>query len=150
MASDVVTITVPGVPVAQPRQRVTKTGFNYTPTRHPANAWKAAVAIEWRNTTQQPPMEGPVRLSVEFVLPRTQSRPGKVPVAFWSKTQRVVHPSKPDLDNLLKAVKDALTKLAWKDDSQVWQVYATKQYAGLEDQPHATITVEPETEIDPL
>lgn len=150
--SDAVTITVPGVPVAQPRQRMARIGGflrNYTPASDPVNAFKAAVRIAWSEATDQPPLAGPVRLSVAFVLPRTQSRPAKVPKALWSPC-RVVNPCKPDLDNLIKSVKDALNRLAWNDDGQVWYVAASKQYAGQEEQPHATITVEPETEIDPL
>ena len=102
-----------------------------------------AIRIAWGNATDQPPLAGPVRLTVEFVLPRTKSRPDKVPKTLWG-TGRVVMPCKPDLDNMLKAVKDALNRLAWNDDGQVWQVRATKEYAGTDEQPHATITVEPE------
>ncbi|MCL2139963.1 MAG: RusA family crossover junction endodeoxyribonuclease [Treponema sp.] len=37
---------------------------------------------------------------------------------------------KPDLDNLLKAVMDALTAAgAWKDDAQVRSIKASKHYA---------------------
>ena len=143
-----VTLTVPGVPVTQPRQRMAKVaGFmrNYTPTTDPVNAFKGAIRIAWDNATDQPPLAGPVRLTVEFVLPRTQTRPAKVPKTLWN-TGRVVMPCKPDLDNMLKAVKDALNKLAWHDDGQVWQVMATKQYAGEDEQPHATITVQPEAD----
>jgi Holliday junction resolvase RusA-like endonuclease len=53
----------------------------------------------------------------------------------------VWHEKKPDLDNLLKALKDALTGLAWRDDSQVCQCYCEKRYANHDEQPHATITV---------
>lgn len=36
--------------------------------------------------------------------------------------------TRPDLDNLLKTVKDALNGVAWEDDSQVVWVQATKVY----------------------
>ena len=38
------------------------------------------------------------------------------------------HTKKPDLDNLIKAVKDALNGIVWHDDSQVFLVTAEKIY----------------------
>jgi hypothetical protein len=45
--SQPVTITVPGVPIAQPRQRYTRMGINYTPAHHPVQQWKARVVFAW-------------------------------------------------------------------------------------------------------
>ena len=40
------------------------------------------------------------------------------------------HSKKPDLDNLIKATLDAMTQAgAWRDDSQVSTIRASKQYA---------------------
>lgn len=51
----------------------------------------------------------------------------------------VWHTGKPDTDNLLKAVMDALTQLGvWKDDAQVCEVHSLKQYAA---EPGAKITI---------
>jgi Holliday junction resolvase RusA-like endonuclease len=43
----------------------------------------------------------------------------------------VWHCKKPDLDNLIKAVTDAITdtQRVWLDDSQICQISATKSYA---------------------
>ena len=62
---------------------------------------------------------GPVELSVWFFLPRPKSLPRNV----------VAHLKKPDLDKLVRAVKDALTGVAWRDDSQVVTLHAVKVYA---------------------
>lgn len=35
---------------------------------------------------------------------------------------------KPDLDNLVKALKDALTGIVWKDDAQIVSLCARKTY----------------------
>jgi len=40
------------------------------------------------------------------------------------------HTKKPDLDKLLRCVMDALTGIAWKDDSQVIRIVGRKGYAG--------------------
>jgi crossover junction endodeoxyribonuclease RusA len=78
-------------------------------------------------------LTGPVRLLVAFYLPRPKSLPKKV----------LHHVKKPDLDKLVRSVKDGLTRVAWKDDSQVVDVKAIKRYAELGTTPHAVITVQP-------
>jgi Holliday junction resolvase RusA-like endonuclease len=142
--SDAIIITVPGVPVAQPRQRhrTYQAGprmcvANYTPATHPVQQWKAAVASAWCDQCDAAPLEGPLRLDVEFVLPR----PKRLLARRW-RDLLVWHAGKPDADNLLKACKDALTALAWRDDSQVCQCYCEKRYANADEQPHATISVQ--------
>lgn len=57
------------------------------------------------------------------------------PIKSISKKKReqmlrnVIYPlKKPDIDNIVKAVLDALNGIAYKDDTQVVQVMATKTY----------------------
>lgn len=76
---------------------------------------------------------GPVTLTVTFWLPRPKSIPKRV----------YAHLKKPDLDKLLRAVKDALTKVVWQDDAQVVHVVATKQYAESGSAPHADLRIAP-------
>lgn len=40
------------------------------------------------------------------------------------------HTVRPDLENLVKPVIDAGNGTLWKDDSQIWQIYAQKVYHG--------------------
>ena len=54
---------------------------------------------------------------------------------------RAFHSSKPDRDNLDKAVMDALKGLAWIDDSQVCQGEIQKWIAAGDEQPHALILI---------
>lgn len=78
-------------------------------------------------------LEGPVRLLVAFYLPRPKTLP-----------KRVQHNTKkPDLDKLVRSVKDALTQVAWHDDSQVVDLKAIKRYAEVGTTPHAVITITP-------
>lgn len=51
------------------------------------------------------------------------------------------HTKKPDLDNLAKNIKDALTGSLYKDDSQVFEAHLEKRYCGQEE-PHVNITLE--------
>mgnify|MGYP002144233137 CR=1 FL=1 len=75
---------------------------------------------------------GPVKLTVDFRLPR--------PKAIGRRTPP--HLKKPDLDKLVRSVKDALTKVLWRDDSQVTEIEARKGYVDNNGSPHAVITVE--------
>lgn len=72
-----------------------------------------------------------VHLSATFLLPRPVSLPKKVLAAT----------KKPDLDKLLRAVKDALTGVLWSDDSQVVTITAGKRYAATEEGPGVSIAV---------
>ena len=74
---------------------------------------------------------GPIALSVSFYLPRPKS----------IKTRTVPHTKKPDLDKLVRAVKDGLTRIVWHDDAQVVEVKAWKFYADPHVTPHAFVSV---------
>ncbi len=64
------------------------------------------------------PLEGPVELSVYWCYPATKEHPE----ASWKTT-------KPDTDNLVKMLKDEMTRLGfWKDDAQVCAELLNKLY----------------------
>ncbi len=141
--------TVPAVPVAQPRQRHAIRGkgkrqfvSNYTPTKHPVNNFKATV----RMAAQQYPIKmftGPLRVDCVFVLPRPQNKRWKT-----KPMPRYYHTTKPDKDNLEKAVLDALSGILWVNDSQVSAGDVIKFVAAGDEQPHVEITVSELKEID--
>ncbi|NOX54230.1 MAG: RusA family crossover junction endodeoxyribonuclease [Planctomycetes bacterium] len=135
----------PCVPVAQPRQRhravVLKSGrtvvSNYTPRTAPVNAFKATVRLAFRKAWSGPPLQGPVCLRLEFRMPRPKSK-------LWKRKPMPSYPhtTKPDLDNLTKAVKDALTGLAWIDDSQICDLRATKRVCSGDESPGVTVRID--------
>jgi Holliday junction resolvase RusA-like endonuclease len=94
---------------------------NYTPTNSPVNSFKAAVRMGWPGKAVA--IDGPVHLVLTFMFPRSKSKTRKVNIQE-PKT------GKPDIDNLIKSVADALTGLAWKDDAQIASVVAMKRTAG--------------------
>lgn len=69
--------------------------------------------------------EGAIVVEIIFTMPIPKS---------WSKKKQkeavvsMVHTKKPDIDNLVKGVFDALNKTAWNDDNQVSMVGASKKY----------------------
>ncbi|GHV28121.1 hypothetical protein AGMMS4952_11050 [Spirochaetia bacterium] len=116
MVNIVYNFFVHGKPKAQPRPRMCRNGHVYNPNS--ADAWKEAVIAEVQ-IFRQPVIAEPVHLSVAFYLPwsgRKKSDPDKAP-----------HAKKPDTDNLLKAVMDAMTAAGvWKDDALVFATEASK------------------------
>jgi len=121
---------IPGEAVPQLRPRIIKKG-KHMGLKDPEKtknykAYIRALAAEKLNGNDIP-TGLPVRLYVRFYMPIPRS---------WSKRKqeearagRLRHTKKPDLDNLLKAVKDALTGLVWHDDSQIYDIAVYKQYS---------------------
>lgn len=113
--------TVYGSPVPQGRPRFARVG-PYVRTYDPAKSrsWKDAVALQARDELKggKKLLEGPLWMFLHFKLPRPKSLPKKVQH----------HTKKPDLDNLVKGVKDGLKGICYADDSQVVRLAATKEY----------------------
>jgi len=106
---------VRGSPIAAPRPRAGRFRV-YHDNR--ADPWKSQVVFAFISL-RQAPLQGPVELNLQFLF----QRPKKDAVRFWRD-------SKPDLDNLEKAVMDALTGArAWFDDAQVVRLQSIKRYA---------------------
>lgn len=134
------TITVPGTPIARPRQRVGIRGnhaVTYTDAKHPIHSYKAAIRLAWAAAVGVAPTEQPVTMRIEAVFPRPK---GKI----WKTKVMPSYPncSKPDVDNVGKAVLDALNGIAYRDDSQVWLLTVTKRVAAGDEQPRTEIVVE--------
>lgn len=132
-----VSFSVPGVPIAQPRVKATAIGGHarvYTPKT--ADAYKAAVALAFRAAYADAPLDGPVLVAIEFVLPRPKNM-------IWKRREMPSewHTKKPDIDNLAKAAIDSLLGLAWVDDSQVCSVILVKRVASGSESPATVIKI---------
>jgi Holliday junction resolvase RusA-like endonuclease len=145
-----ITFFVAGVPIAQPRVRACIRGKHagvYDPGT--ANEWKNKVMSAGTTAAYRPELGtkfeiiiGPVGLTLHFYLPRPKHHfrsncELKQTAPWW-------HTSKPDLDNLEKAVKDAITQIGviWADDSQVCMSQKTKIYATNESPVGVRVTIE--------
>lgn len=134
--------TVPAIPVAQPRQRhriVSTHGktlaMNYTPKTDPVNAFKAACQVAASAAYSGAPMDCPISMDVVFVFPRPMS------VRKKDGTGRLPHTTKPDRDNLMKSLQDALNGLTYRDDSLICAGHVEKWKAAADEQPHVEVTI---------
>lgn len=77
------------------------------------------------------PLQGPVTVVLEFVLPRPKSTPKR-------STPPAV--KRPDIDKLQRAVLDAIGSAGvWGDDAQVVEIHARKRLAELTEVPGCRI-----------
>lgn len=93
--------------------------------------WRERVALA-AHAHGWTPGTGPVCVHLEFIRPRPASTPK-------SRTPAAV--KKPDLDKLVRAILDALTGIAYADDSQVTEIYASKRLAEIGEAPGVRITI---------
>jgi len=119
-------IFIPGEPIAQPRVKVsTKGGFAraYTERDHPIHAYKQAIRLAYVNAGGET-LEGPVEIRIACWFGRPKGHSKKRRQQAEPKT------TKPDLDNIGKAVLDALNEIAYNDDGQVCKLTVEKWYVG--------------------
>ncbi len=120
---------IPGDPVAKGRARATvRNGRveHYTPAK--TSAYETVVGLFARKAMRgREVYTGALALKVVFRL--------EVPASYSNKRRaacldQIEFPAKkPDLDNLVKAVKDGCNGILWRDDSQVVALMAVKVYA---------------------
>lgn len=125
---------IPLSPVPKGRPRFTKTGRVYTPAK--TKEYEKAVAAYAREKWKQQPTTNEVFLEVVFYLHRPQRL-----MRNYLPEGPVPCPCKPDLDNLIKAIKDALNGILWADDGQVTKILASKYYHEKQGQPRIEIQV---------
>lgn len=124
-------IFVPGRPAAQGSKRHVGGGRLVEQSKAVA-PWRTTVAWHAAQVFRGAPLDGPLQVVVEFVMPRPASCP-----------KRTTPPAikRPDADKMLRAVFDSLTGVIWRDDSQVVDVRARKRIAEIDEQPGARIQV---------
>ena len=104
--------------------------------------WRRQVAAAYRDHCFGDMLDGPVSVTVNFYLPRPKSHYGTGRNAGLLKPSAPAeHLTMPDLE-LVRAVGDALTRLAWRDDSQIVAWHACKHYAATDHPVGATITIQ--------
>ena len=126
------TVQTKPVPQARPRFFVRRKGNkNFVGAYDPKQcktfkeviAWHAR--IKMKETGIREVTKAPIAISLIFAM----GQGGKP--AYPVGRQRF-HVKRPDIDNLAKAVKDALKGIIYADDSQIVEAHLYKQYGGPE------------------
>lgn len=138
MSNSVYVVTIPGVMRGKQRPRMSaRGGFAraYTPAQTVnAEAWVKQCCVD---QVGSPCLIGPVevRISISVAVP-----------ASWSKKRRnealdgYARPvGKPDVDNSIKLLCDALNGVLWRDDAQIVSLSVQKSYA---EKPLTVLTAE--------
>jgi Holliday junction resolvase RusA-like endonuclease len=135
-----IAFTVPGNPVGKGRPRVSRRGGfarMYTPEK--TASYESLVALAGSQAMEgRPVLESACSVTLDIRVP--------IP-ASWSKKKQAaalageLQPTtKPDIDNVEKAIFDGLNGVVWKDDVQVVAVTKCKRYS---DAPGVHVCVEP-------
>ena len=129
VVGQVIVFVVPGTPVGKGRPKFARRGnfvTTYTPEKTASYENLVKIAAG-RAMSGRAPIDGAVAVSLSIYV---------TPPASWSqKKQRAalsgeIYPTtKPDIDNVEKAVFDAMNEIVWKDDKQVVDVDKKKRYA---------------------
>lgn len=120
---------VKGNPVPKARARTVRKGgrtWSFTPKK--VAVWEKLVKEEASKHFNQP-LTGPIQVSIIFYMDRPESRRKDI----WV-------PTTPDLDNLEKAILDALNGVAYEDDRYVVAKNAQKRYI-RRDEPRVCVRV---------
>ena len=124
---DPISFTVYGEPVAQGRPRFTTVAGHamaYDPKE--SRDYKQCVRLAALEVRPEKPLEGALSLAVTVYKSMPKSMSKKKAAQAIAGDLRPT--TRPDLDNLIKGIKDAIKGIIWKDDSQVVNIYAAKWY----------------------
>lgn len=116
-------ITIKGSPIAKGRARVTRHGA-YTPKKTKDNSAYIRLVVA-SVLEMDEPSTMPIEIKMEFSFEPPRSASAK-------KREQLLtigyHCIKPDVDNLVKQIYDALNGLVWADDKQICRSIEIKHY----------------------
>lgn len=114
------------VPKPKGRPRVTRSGHAFTPKS--TREYEQLIVSEWEvQHGKTEPTKNPVAVRVRFYMPIPKATSNKARERMAAGLE--VPAKKPDIDNLLKAVLDALNGKAYHDDNQIVEISAKKLYS---------------------
>ena len=105
---------VEGKPIQQGSMRAFNNRIVHNKTKE-LMAWRSAVA-KAAFIAGCTPIDGPISISMRFTYERGKTVTRATPTV------------PPDLDKQIRSILDALTGVAYADDSQVTQIWASKEY----------------------
>lgn len=125
---------IPGTPVAKGRPRLGRGGVTYTPSK--TKNYENLVKLAYQSQVKGKPIDEAVSIKVNlyFPIPKSYTKKKKAEIVKGA----LKFTKRPDLDNCLKSICDALNGLAYKDDSQIYKATITKDY---DENPRAEVEI---------
>lgn len=115
--------TVKGQPKGKGRPRFTKNGHVYTPES--TRIYEEEIKIRYKEKYKNEMLDGNIAVEV-FINKKPASYLG---IKKYNKLLGKYCNIKPDTDNVVKAVLDALNGVAYADNKNVVEIYAVKKYS---------------------
>lgn len=124
-----IAFTIPGTPVAKGRPKFARRGnFVTTYTPEKTASYENLVRMQADAAMAgRPPIDGATNVEISLMV---------LPPESWSKKKRaaalageIFPTTKPDVDNVIKGIFDAMNDIVWKDDKQVVDLVVRKRYS---------------------
>lgn len=124
-----IAFVIPGTPVGKGRPKFARRGnFTVAYTPEKTASYENLVKVKAEEAMNgRPVLDGAVAVTIWLWV---------TPPASWSqKKQRqalsheILPTSKPDVDNVIKGIFDAMNEIVWKDDKQAVDVSIRKRYS---------------------
>ena len=132
-----ISFTVPGQAVGKQRPRFSrKSGRTYTPEK--TVNYETLVRLSYQQQVDAEPFERdkPLSLKLEIYQQIPNSVSKKKREAMIGK--KMLPTKRPDIDNVIKSVLDAVNEIAFHDDSQIVKIYAVKYFG---EYPEVKVTI---------
>lgn len=122
---------VPGQPQGKGRAKVTVRGkFAHAYTPDKTVSYENLIKVEYlRKYAGQPLLDGELTLWVVAIFGVPKSTSKKKAALMLDCKKRPT--TKPDMDNIIKVIADANNGIAYRDDTQIVQIHAAKQYGEI-------------------
>lgn len=126
-----INFTIPGPPQGKARPRVVraKSGISLTYTPDKTVRYEELTRLRYQAAARgfkfSDDAQVAVLITAWYPIPKSKSK--KVKTAMLAR--QIKPTKKPDCDNVVKIICDALNGIAYRDDAQVVQVQMAKEYA---------------------
>lgn len=124
-----IAFVIPGTPVGKGRPKFARRGnFVTTYTPEKTASYENLVKVKAQEAMRGRPMiEGPVAVQIALFVTPPASWPDK---KTRSALKHEIRPTtKPDMDNVIKGIFDAMNEIVWRDDKQVCELIVVKLYS---------------------
>lgn len=130
-------IVIPGEPRGKGRPRFTRSGHTYTPTETAEYEDMVRAIYMQQYGRQRISDETPIRMVISafYKIPKSASKKKRSQMIEY----KIRPTKKPDLDNIIKIVSDALNGIAYKDDTSIVEIKCCKSYS---EEPKVIVKIE--------